>query len=96
MATRFCPGRSSSGRKLRPIANRIPSNGKKLADAPAPVKRTGSFREPNVNPEFGFTAAMSLNDRLALRQSTKFAGATVMVFPSRICSQSMTTRSGSE
>jgi len=50
-----------------------------------------SSLDPSVNPAFGLTTAISLNNRLKWRKSTKFADGTVSGFPT-IVSQSTTAR----
>ena len=87
MATRFWPGRSSSGRKLRPSMNRTPNSEKKLDETPAPANRAASLCPPRMKLDAKLDAriaAIPLNDRLASRQSTKFAGATSPSVPSRM------------
>ena len=60
----------------------------------AGVSRAASFCPPRMKLA-PLTAAMPVNEWLSLRQSTKFAGATVPRFPPGELSQSVTTRSGS-
>ena len=78
--------------------NRTPNTEKKLDETSPPVNRDASLCPPRMKLDAklaALIAAIPLNDRLASRQSTKFAGATEPRAPSRCRSHSVTMRFGS-
>ena len=78
--------------------NRTPNAEKKLDETSPPTNRDASLCPPRMKLDAkldALTAAIPLNDRLPFCQSTKFAGATLLGFPSRCRSESITMRSGS-
>src|ERR1041384_422265 len=77
--------------------NGTPNTEKKFDEASPPINRDASLCPPRMKRDAKVdarTAAISLNDRLSFRQSTKFAGATVESLPSGSRSESITMRSG--
>jgi hypothetical protein len=66
--------------------SRTPNTEKKLDETSPPVNRDASLFPPRMKLDAkldALIAAISVNEWLPFRQSTKFAGATLLGFPSR-------------